>query len=110
MKLRPLIVGYVLSGVLVLSGCALWDRVTMPTTPMPHPVEYVCASATAALETVNRFFDKLAPGTIAAVAQAKAITDPVCTQEEVPTLSDAAMNALRGALTQLTNASIEASR
>lgn len=95
-------------------ACALTLAACMETTQQAPPalqsVEYSCASATAALNVVNEFFDKLSEATIQAVARAKAITDPICLQEAVPTLDSTARAALDGALRELTAASSEAAR
>lgn len=96
-----------LACALALAGCM---NSTQQTPPALQSVEYTCASATAALNVVNTFFAKLSEATIAAVARAKAITDPICLQEAIPTLDSTAKLALDGALRELTAASQEAAR
>ncbi len=71
---------------------------------------YACASATASLKTAILFNGKLSPGTRAQVTQAVAVIDPVCSQENPPTLTSTGLAALQGAMAQLTSAAAEAQK
>lgn len=73
-------------------------------------VEYGCASASAALKVINANFAKLSAGTRAKVAQAKAVTDPICLQATVPTVTGTAKAAFDGAVVAFTSVSAEASK
>jgi len=71
---------------------------------------YACASATASLKTAILFNAKLTPATRARVTQAVAVVDPICSQENPPTLTSSGLAALQGALASLTSAAAEAQK
>lgn len=87
-----------LACALLLTACMSSQNTTVQT------VEYGCASASAALKIVNANFARLNAATIAAVSQAKAVTDPICLQPTVPTLTTTAQAAFTGAVATLANA------
>ena len=72
--------------------------------------EYACASATAALKTAILFNERLSSGTRASVTKAVQVIDPICSQENPPTLGSDARAALSSAVAALTSAAAEAQR
>ena len=102
MKTRILIVG----AALLLASCMSPEgqQTALQST------EYGCASASAALKTINVFFAKIPPTTLTTIARAKDVTDGVCLQETVPTLTTTAQAAFRAAVGQLSTASSAAAQ
>lgn len=72
--------------------------------------EYGCASASAALKTINVFFAKIPMATLATIARAKAVTDGVCLQQTLPTLTTTATEAFKAAVADLSAASSAATQ
>ena len=96
----------VLAAALALAGC-----VSMTTQDKAlQATEFACASATAALKTAILFNERLSPGTRASVTKAVQIIDPICSQENPPTLGSDARAALSSAVAALTSAAAEAQR
>lgn len=91
---------------LIILGC------TTPQGQMTalQSTEYGCASASAALKTINVFFAKIPPATLATIARAKDVTDGICLQDTVPTLTTTASAAFRAAVAQLSTASSAAAQ
>lgn len=94
----------------LLGACALAACSGCSTTQTAQSVEYVCASATATLRTITALHANLSEATRARVTQAVTVINPVCSQEQLPTLDATAHAALSGALTVLASAAAEAQR
>lgn len=94
---------FIIFFALILAGCnASGSLGTQQNTV--SAVEYGCASAAAALKVINANFARLNNATVANVAKAKAITDPICLQPMVPTLTTTAQAGFTAAVTQLADA------
>lgn len=89
---------------LALAGCMTSPQGTLTS------VEYTCAASTAALKTIIVFNDKLTAQNRADVTKAVAIINPICAQDNPPTLTSTASAALAGALTQITSVAATASK
>jgi len=96
----------ILIAALALGGCMTPEgqQTALQST------EYGCASASAALKTINVFFAKIPPATLANIARAKDVTDGICLQETVPTLTTTAQAAFKSAVAQLSTASSTAAQ
>lgn len=97
---------------LALGACTTTTSIDPQPAPHAPPitlqaVEYGCASAGAALEAINLNFARLSAGARQRVAQAKSVTDPICLQTTVPTLSSTAKAGFDAAVLALTGAQAE---
>lgn len=86
----------------IIFGCA-------GMTPVPEgaafkPVAYTCASAAFALETATTLRAKMSAETQAAITRAAGILNPVCSQENPPTVSSVTAAAMATALKEITTA------
>ena len=96
----------IVAACFVLAGCMTPEgqQTALQST------EYGCASASAALKTINVFFARIPMATLATIARAKSVTDGVCLQEMVPTLTTTAAAAFKAAVADLSSASSAATQ
>ena len=80
---------------LPLAACA-----TLSTSGQ-HQIIYSCAAATAAVQTLTVFHNKLSPSDIKTVNIALEVTTPICSAKTAPTYSDAVIAELNNAVNQL---------
>lgn len=92
---------FLLAASLSLTGCeGVSEDVTL------RPIEYICASATEALNTANRpaVRAKISDNAAKTISDAVAILDPQCSAASPPTLTPAIRTAMEQALAQLSSA------